>query len=89
MALNPTFELADHIALPLGYSLIVIGAVFVAGSYYHLVIISILIIYLILQRIVHTYLGDYFGILMKERITGNHPPIPHPFVINPKRFLTT
>lgn len=41
----------------LGYALMGVGAVLVAASYYRL-------------GIVGTYLGDYFGILMKERVTG-------------------
>jgi len=39
------------------YALIALGAVLVAAAYYRL-------------GIVGTYLGDYFGILMSERVTG-------------------
>merc|ERR1739841_66944 len=54
---QPTFEMDAFLAQVIGYSLSGVGLIFVLASYYQL-------------GITGTYLGDYFGILMKEKVTG-------------------
>jgi methylene-fatty-acyl-phospholipid synthase len=57
---QPRFALAPNDAWALdlfAYALLGVGSVLLAGAYYRL-------------GIVNTYLGDYFGILMSERVTG-------------------
>jgi phosphatidylethanolamine N-methyltransferase len=54
---QPKYPIDDQIALYGSYALIGIGLLLSLGSFFRL-------------GITGTYLGDYFGILMKERVTG-------------------
>jgi len=54
----PSLGFAGNVALDAAaYIFLATGAILVAGAYYRL-------------GILHTYLADYFGLLMQERVTG-------------------